>query len=48
MPLNKPIASVEAHFIQINLFPRLKPESAIRAELDLALNVGVEKWIWRN
>ena len=25
-------ASVEAHIIQINLFPRLKLESAIRAE----------------
>ena len=32
MPLNKPSASVEAHFIQINLFPRLTLESAIRAE----------------
>ena len=32
MPLNKAVASLEAHFIQINLFPRLKLESAIRAE----------------
>jgi hypothetical protein len=45
---NKPIASVKAHFTQINLFPCLKLESAIRAELDLALNVGVKKWSWRN
>src|SRR5437763_10986761 len=32
MPLNRPNASVDAHFIQINLFPRLTLESAIRAE----------------
>ena len=32
MPLNKPIASLEAHFIQINIFPRLTLESAIHAE----------------
>src|SRR5204862_6832304 len=32
MPLTKPTASLEAHFIQINLFPCLRPQSAIRAE----------------
>ena len=35
-------ASVEAHFIQINLFPRLKLESAIRAEW--AVGFGIKCW----
>ena len=42
-----PTASVEAHFIQINLFPCLRPQSAIRAERAvgfLALDVAGKKW----
>ena len=40
MPLTKPTASVEAHFIQINLFPCLRPQSAIRAERAVGFGIG--------
>ena len=43
MPLNKAVASLEAHFIQINIFPRLTLESAIHAEL--AVGFGIKgRW----
>jgi hypothetical protein len=43
MPLNKPIASVEGHFIQINFFPRLKPRARFvpNGPLDSPLDIAV-------